>query len=90
MLELLDEQQLEAHSSLFKWKSFEAKDSAKMFLAENGGWYGVVEAKGKFWVWSSIVLDVYQQATAEVSKIFKLNVPLAIEPAIGKNWKDCH
>ena len=88
--ELLDEQQLEVHKSLVQWKAFNTKDEALQFTKDNPMYYKPIEAKGKFFVWKSEVMQIYQDACKRVSEVFKLNVPLGIDPGIGLNWKDTH
>lgn len=85
-----DEGQFEITPDLVKWKSFATEEAAKDFLKANKGWYGVKEAKGRFFCGYSEVGELAVQAVEEAGKIYKLNVPLGAEYALGRNWRDCH
>lgn len=85
-----DEAQFEITPDLVKWKSFATEEDAKAFLKANKTWYGVKEAKGRFFCGYSIVGELAVQAVEEAGRVYKLNVPLGAEYALGKNWRDCH
>lgn len=86
----MDEGQFEITPDLVKWKSFATETDAKTFLEQNKSWYGVKEAKGRFFCGYSIVGELAVQAVEEAGKTYKLNVDLGAEYALGKTWRDCH
>lgn len=86
----MDEGQFEITPDLVKWKSFATEEAAKDFLKANKTWYGVKEAKGRFFCGYSEVGELAVQAVEEAGRIYQLNVPLGAEYALGRNWKETH
>ena len=83
-LEHMDEEQAEVSRSLVKWHVLE-ENACKPANAS-----ATIEAKGKQYYATSVVADLLLEAVAEVNAELKLNVPLAIEWIVGRNWAEAH
>jgi hypothetical protein len=85
-----DEAQLEVHKSLIKWKVFKTEEEAKNFKLENPGWSEIGHSdKGHYIGWCRAG-ELIQEAVRETSKFYKLNVTLAADYILGRNWGECH
>lgn len=85
-----DEGQFEVTKNLIKWKLFSDEDSAKNFVKENPEWVGPGHSKKGYYVGLSPMNELIQKAVSETNLYYKMNVPLAVDPQYGENWKTCH
>lgn len=90
MIAYHDEAQMEVHKSLIKWKLFATEEEAKAFKAEHPTWSEVGHSgKGHYVGWCKAG-ELIQEAVRETSEYYKLNVTLAADYILGRNWAECH
>jgi hypothetical protein len=85
-----DEAQMEVHKSLIKWKLFETEEEAKAFKAEHPTWSEVGHSDKGYYVGWCKAGELIQEAVRETSEYYKLNVTLAADYILGRNWAECH
>lgn len=85
-----DEAQLEMHKSLIKWKMFATEDEAKAFKSENAGWSEIGHSEKGYYIGWCEAGEMIQEAVKQASRYYKLNVTLAADYILGRNWKECH
>jgi hypothetical protein len=86
----VDEAQIEVHKSLIKWKMFATEAEAKQFKAENPGWSEIGHSDKGYYVGWCQAGELIQKAVKETSRYYKLNVDLAADYILGRNWAECH
>lgn len=67
-----------------------AKASLKSFKADNPGWSEVGHTDTHLFIGKCRAGELIQEAVRETSKFYKLNVTLAADYIIGRNWGECH
>lgn len=90
MIAYHDEAQLEVHKSLIKWRVFSTEAEAKAFKAENPNWSDVGHSEKGYYVGWCRAGELIKQAVVETSRHYKLNVTLAADYVLGRNWAECH
>lgn len=85
-----DEQQLEVHKSLIKWKVFETESEAAEFKKNNAGWSEIGHSDKGYYIGWCVVGSMITESVLECSRHFKLNIDLGAEYILGRNWGDCH
>jgi hypothetical protein len=88
--ELMDEAQLEVHKSLIKWKMFKTEEEAKEFKKENPTWSDVGHSDKGYYVGWCKAGEMIKEAVVQASNYYKLNVTLAADYMLGKDWASCH
>lgn len=85
-----DEAQSEMDKSLVKWKMFATEEEAKVFKKDNSGWSEVGHSdKGYYVGWCEAGVLI-QQAVKDTSRYYNLNITLAADYIMGRNWAECH
>lgn len=85
-----DECQLEMHKSLIKWKLFKTEEEAKEFKKVNLGWSEIGHSAKGYYIGYCEAGRLIQEAVKETSAYYKLNVTLAADYILGRNWGECH
>lgn len=86
----MDEAQLEMHKSLVTWKVFKTEEEAKEFKKVNEGWSEIGHTDKGYYVGYCKAGELIQKAVKMTSESYKLNVTLAADYILGRNWAECH
>lgn len=86
----MDEAQLEMHKSLVKWKVFAEEKDAKAFRKDNPTWSEVGHSDKGYYVGYCRAGELIQESVKETSRFYNLNVDLAADYIMGRNWAECH
>ena len=85
-----DECQTETSKSLVKFKMFKEEAEAKAYKETLPTSSAIGHSAKGYFVATSPVADLLQEAVDETTQHFKLKVPLAIEWMAGTNWANTH
>lgn len=85
-----DEQQLEVHKSLIKWKTFETEEEAEEFKKSNPSWSEIGHSVRGYYVGWCRVGELITESVLECSRHFKLNIDLGADYVLGRNWGETH
>ena len=81
---------MEVHKSLVTWRLFDTEEEAKAFKQEHEGWSEIGHSSRGYYVADCIVGRLIQESVKEASAYYKLNVTLAADYIMGRNWAECH
>ncbi len=84
-----DEIQYACHPKLLEVKNFETEDAAKQNLTKNCSSIGQ-GTKGYYFANETLPVTCINAGIKQAEQELKIRVPMGIEWAVGKNWKQCH
>ena len=86
----MDEAQYEVTKDLIRWKRFETEEAAIEFKKENQLWAGPLHTERGIFLGNSILDEILAEAIIATNTHYKLEVPLGVEAAYGRNWFETH
>lgn len=95
MIAMHDEAQMEVSKQSVKFIRFGTEEEAKEYkqreMNEGRVWTDIQESpKGGYFLGYCEAGNIISRVVEQVSKDFKLNVPLEAGYVMGRSWKDCH